>query len=837
MAITHKPEEKYAYLLATDLSPRYLMDMENVFSTLRDYYNYPENNIRLVFLGTPSVNAADHPGLAGANLTELPADPTESLLRDTFEDNADGLFHKILSDPPCEDPDEKKVLLTYITGTGEVNRILQSSDGTDIDSMWLADRFSYWDNSSGALRILNEECVVHVFMQQAHAGSLSDCVTGFQDKSFTFCCAPGESSSGGSPGGSYFTEGWIKALQFNQLPSDASPGMDNLYADEAGGVSNLLINLEQAKIWAVEYCNYHYEGTGSSPNCDSAGVELYLGKPRFHIRDGDEPPLSGSWWESPDIYLMHPGPPQEGPDDYYYPDSANNEINIEGRVEGTHPVREFWIGAICFLSGGGGTGEHIINLVAPPVMKPDDPFSYAYVYDFSHHATHRCIRAKASLSQIFPDDLDDNNVDDIDWHVRDNDNEAQRNLDKITLPPPAPSPQPAPGDELPEPGDAGADQENPDEEAAVDQETAEAVSVVKLKGLKEHVYTVRNIFNTSKKFLIVFPDNYKYIHKHCSIDWYRLPDNPFDKPVKLDIVNRPVKHIPLVLEAGETAEILFLVALNEKPDIRKEILLPFEIVVDANKKLIDLIRPWTRRLRMPALEKEFLPFSGITVSLNKGKGVKLQGKVLDAKNKAVSGAFVFIRTLNERQSAIVKTNIRGQYSLTAINADSYRVYAEAPGWLTRDRSIFLDDGSDNELIFTEKGSIYASRIKVVMDSVKVKDRRDPLWRGIGDLSFFSAVIPDKDLSRTEYTRFPKDGFYRAERKSASENMKPGTTIFEGYISDNLTVIFSGSRTRILDQRDPYRRIKKVFKGNAREWYGKYNIHGDEWDICLRILRY
>ena len=365
MTITNKPDEKYAYLFATDVSMRYLRDLENVYNTLIQYYSYPDTNIWIVFRDIPAAaDLALLPGLTAATKKfVLPAAFTEAEILETFEDGVTGkgLLYKILADPPCVGIDEKKVLLMYVTGTGNNGNLLTTSDAVPIDNDWLEQRFMWFDPASMPIRSIDDVCQVHAVMQQPFGESLKNSVLGLSSYSFTFACANGQASSDGSTAvGSYFTVGWTKALQFEKLPATA-PNSPNLYADEIGvvlpAVTNLLINMRQAQLFAVDYClvNYAPGGTNSSPNCDTSSTDPYLGKPVVRIKDGSERVPPRSWVESPDIWItcLTYYPEATSYDNDYYVYDEDNTIHLRAHVEGTHPVRQIFIGSKIFRSGGG----------------------------------------------------------------------------------------------------------------------------------------------------------------------------------------------------------------------------------------------------------------------------------------------------------------------------------------------------------------------------------------------------------------------------------------------------------------------------------------------------
>ena len=155
----------------------------------------------------------------------------------------------------------------------------------------------------------------------------------------------------------------------------------------------------------------------------------YLGLPKFLINNGDP-----KWWESPDIYLTHPGDGYFSQDDFYHP-VENNRINIKVTNTGTHPVRSFWLGVNHFGNGfladafrycenldkDSGTAELLLN----NIIKAGDEYIHEYDKTFNAGQTHDYIVAKASLLSIVPTTLENSAT----FNPKVEDADARRNLD------------------------------------------------------------------------------------------------------------------------------------------------------------------------------------------------------------------------------------------------------------------------------------------------------------------------------------------------------------------------------------------------------------------------
>jgi len=846
MAISIRPEEKYAFLFTGDVGERYENDVIKVFNTLTEFYGYPIDHIWVVSGGGSFPNAT----FPGSN--ELLAS-TEAVLKDALE-----AFTKAARTIDTDRPaGTLNNAFLYFTGKGSRETVgifdtsllvingVEPTDGTaiKISGNWLKTALQIDEEQTAIAgsdvtdNDLLANCQIDVYFEQSYGGGFYDDaptalnVLPSPNWSFTSACSNGETSSGGTTG-SDFTDAWTNGLKLVTLSSGPNSGK---YADEltAGteDITNLKVSLRKAWTYAKDVTT----NSGDYSEAGPAGDEIkYLGLPAFLIRDGVSPV---AWYESPDIYLTHPGDGYAAQDDLYH-ESENNRINIDVKNSGTHPVRSFWMGHMVFFSGGGGAGEpEVINLTSATVLKSGDTYPYTYDYLFST-TTHRCIKAKARLTQIFDEDIDTDNTDDVDWHVTDEDCEAQRNLDKFNPPPPPPE-QPAP-----EPDNADVDEEIPEEEAEPDPEDEDngSRSMRNIRGFKEHIYCIRNIFKKPHKFLIVFPEDYRDYKKYFRIEWFKMNGNLYKNLTALEIVEKPYMHIPVKLEPGETMNILFYLALLPGVDFSKEIRLPFDILVDVDKDIMYQIKGKIRKTGFHELKSEYAPFSGITVVVSQGKGSTITGKVTDRNNKPVPGSLVFIHTINERQSAVTMTNKEGFYIMPRINCDSYKLMAETDKWHTKKKTVFISDGDKLELVFNEKEAIPGKSVKVILDKIRILNDHDPCLKGKGELVFTSFVSVDD--SKPQVVRLPGEGVYKVSDKAGKNTIDLGVTIFEGAATKSLEIKITGRELDKYDPDDDLNRYSRVFGGDLKKWYGKY-YPGDEyhdkedvgdWQVWYRIVR-
>lgn len=649
MTITSSPEDKFAFLFTgpTD-KDRFIRDIENVVQVLTEYYNYPPEHITVVHgPGDPALNV-----------------PSEVDVLPPIQDKAD--FKNKLENFLNENSGLDHTVLLYFTGGGDNTNgpklLIDGSAPTDsnvVGPAWLIDRL---DNFSGGS--------LNVVMQQSYSGGFQSALqnSSLSKWSFTCACSDSEISWGTGEEGSFFTHYWLKGLKFETLPAGTDdPGK---FADELGfgfEAMNLTISLEEAADFGKQFHDYMDYGSFSTPGYAENQGPHYLGLPEFLIRDGDP------WWESPDIFLRHPNHPWVDDDvdseDLYIPDDPgppsdwwNNTIHVEVRNVGTHPVRVYSLGIELFETGCGGASEkHTANIdLSDEILFPidladietDDDAKDTYEWNtpFYETDTHRCVKAKAKLLP-FPPDVD------FAWSVQANNFEGQRNIDEMPMKGPLP----------------------------------ERTPVANLQGFKEHVYTIRNPFDVPHTFYLVFPEKYPEHKKYLNLTWAEFT-GPQRKRIPLEVVEKPVPHIPLRLKPGQGKEIVLSAEMNPKSNLRAEmnpkskfprrgIRLPFDILVKGK---------WdrARKSKYAALLPGCAPISGVTVVI-KERGVTLEGKVLDSRRKPVPGASISLRTLNGLQEAHIEADRKGRYTFPDINPDIYQIHAETGSRRSKKQMIVL----------------------------------------------------------------------------------------------------------------------------------------------------
>lgn len=781
---TSKPEDKFAFLFTGPTLETYLIDLENVFQTLTEYYNYPPSNISVVLGSIPAV-APSFPFEIIANAAEL-----QTKLA-AFAASASGV---------------DKTALLYFTGNGVspagvAKLVLDGGDGSNsIDPTWLQTNLSAFSGS------------INVIMQQSFSGGFASAVmgAGLTQWSFTFACNETQESWGNNIEGSFFTHGWTRGLRLETLPAGAPDA--GKHADQLGSVgasTDLLVSLQEAQMFGKQVHDQMGFGPFSTPGYNGSGPQ-YLGQPAFLIRDGFP------WWESPDIILDHPNNPLVPPGDLYITDSPgatppyNNTIRVIVWNTGTHPLRTYSLGIELFKTGAGLTNDKLTvcdKVPAGGILLPIDLADLSgstendatdWNTPFYVGTTHECVKAEAKL---LCSDVD------FDWSPESRDFEGQRNTDELTI--------------------VSSSPESP-------------LPLRNLQGFVEHIYGLKNRFETPRRFIFAFPKNFPEYEKFLELRWFAIPEGRKAEVVPLKVKTEPLRHIPFVLKGGETKDILIRVIMKPEFKFEMSVRLPFEIMVEGERMV--MAREDAIATHMPT----FASIGGFTIVVRKGSAT-LKGTVLDVDNKPVVGARVFLRTIDDLQGAVLEADRKGRFDSTEINPNIYRVWAEAGGWRSKEQMTVLLRGEVKieELQLTEEVLGAGKRVKVILDKIRIQNDHEPWFKGKGEMTFTAMVVPDGDESRKQVMRLPAQGEYKVSDKPGENELQLGITLFDGLVKNRaLSIIISGKESDLFDPDDELKRYHRLFAGDPDAWYGQYSPSDEyldkedvgDWALWYRIVQ-
>jgi hypothetical protein len=810
MAITKNPSQKYAFLLSGSVSDRYVNDLKMVYETLYRFYNYPKDHIWVVF----GDGATDKTFFSGANTAHI-ADYDSAF--DTF------------STPAAVHADH--TLLLYFTGNGTSAPTLTFDSGGSIDTTWLEDKLM--NMASGQM---------HVVMQQSYCGGFNAVIplTGSGVYSYTFACTSGQTSTGNTTG-SFFTKAWTAGLQFKTLLSGADIGK---YADELAPVSEAFhISLRQAWLFAKGLLGDLNSGDTSTFLFDEVGAPFFLGRPDFLIRDGDYETLIDPSYESPDIFLTHPNHPSITDPDYYVQDTGgaiDNIINVRVLNIGTHPLRKFYVGITRYTSGAGGEGEDRVNdvnltsEVLCPIVKPTDasqpsdalPALFSYLAKFDDIAfpdtTHRCVRAKVQLAAFTSTDLDT-----WVWNYAALNEEAQRNIDFSGLT------DSKAGEGTPPPAGEGQAPDTPDEIPEDENDTeAEENNQNHLKAFKEHIYEIKNQYKKKKKFLIVFPRNYRKYSNKIIFEWYGF-DTPETKKLKpIRVIEQPNLHIEFTLQPGESKKILLYFAMKPGAKLKETLILPFDILTEIDKREYKLKH--LRRTLIRGFKTEYALIGGISLKIMQSAAT-LSGKITDKNGKPVHNAMVVIQTANRRQGAIIRTHKDGSYTFPKINPDAYSVMVLTDHRHTKAEPIVFYPGNKKSLVqkmdFNEKKFIPGVPVKIIIDKLVFKNRED--IKRHSDTAYTAIVIADKKENKKHIVALSGKGKTGTMVKSRKNEITIGKSIFDGSVSESFTIEMYAKERGDKSSGNGHQIFSKQIGGNSLKWYGCHTESGEKEDIQVK----
>jgi hypothetical protein len=319
---------------------------------------------------------------------------------------------------------------------------------------------------------------------------------------------------------------------------------------------------------------------------------------------------------------------------------------------------------------------------------------------------------------ILVEDIDEDGIDDIAWFVDSHDNEAQRNLDPFVVKKSSTAPA-EPDTAVVDDNNAEAEAEpvppaNPEDPAGgVPEDEQGARSLHNLRGFREHIYVVRNIFNKTHKYIIRFPEDYLRLKKIFRIEWFEFPDKKRSKPIKIKIIQKPEPHIAFTLEKGKQKNLLIYLAVLPKVAFNGQIKLPFEIMVDTKPVKSGIVKALLKRgidIEVP----DYLSFAGVTAKVKLARRSDIYGKVTGKAEQPVSKAFVYISTLNGRQTAVVRTDEKGYFIAPWIDPDIYRIWVRTKTGVSEPVVVILKDG------FKQRIDLKESRKKTDKSYSKLK---------------------------------------------------------------------------------------------------------------------
>jgi hypothetical protein len=439
MAISHHPENKFAFLFTGSADPQYVADLRKVTETLIRFYNYPASNITIVagaavadftpHIPPDSGNIFETAGLnnkyvlSGAASADYIADFSSRMK--TF---MTGLDNEIITE-------YQNSAFFYFTGVGATD----TSGPLPLYQLEIAKigvNAVKLDHKTfkGLLVTNNDQFLmnnhINILMQQSNSYGFFESASGLSSVdaqlTFTSACNSGQTIDTNATGSS-FTGLWTDGLQFKTR----NLGTSSIYADQENTFTttppdpntedseNFLISLKKAWCFAARA----QASAVMTPMFDFRGESLdYLGLPDLIIHDGP------SDTDSPDINVVHTSIPAVSRSQYLFDSGGNprNTISIHVELQGTHCVRSFCINLGIYRSlEQVSVDEPLLNAnkTVTGFWKPGDPIpDTSFDTLMLSQIDYNCIVARVSTkcNGTFT------GIDGV--NPADNDNEAQLNI-------------------------------------------------------------------------------------------------------------------------------------------------------------------------------------------------------------------------------------------------------------------------------------------------------------------------------------------------------------------------------------------------------------------------
>lgn len=651
MSATTSPNDKFAFLFNTGA-----YSLAAVKNTLKTYYGFPDLNI------TESVGCGN--------------------LASDFQTFA----QQVLAHPPEGDPvsggTKKNTVIIFIAGDANATGTELYDGTTGIDWSSLGYALDPVPTTGTTYYYTNSE--VHLYLIFPYCDDFySNIATLIPDGSVSLAVTDNFDTFAGQ--NAYITN-WKETFEDNV---ELSFNSEKLIAFDAAAkriktlypsVTSFLETIYKQRSSGTD------EVYSTSPPVDNF-TSYFPGLPYVEIDDG-----SPNIYKTTDVWLNDLDPEDATiPDTTLYDNyeyNKDNKISVRIHFRGTHPVKTYYVGVGVFRSGGGG--ECDVNplaerTVTPATLSlPGTTEEYSYTEFFEPIYSHRCIKARVSLTEITDASIDN----DIDWQFDVRKNEVQLNIDPGGVAKMLKATDTTTGTG---PADNTADETNPDEEAETDDTGTGSKSTENLRGKLDRVYLIKNRFKTRLEFRYKIPEVVLKNKKLFKCRWFLFDSKYPEKMKELVIRDSKTPWFTFVLKPGEQVEILTQLQLEPKAEIREKIDLPFDILVEI---------PYRRKIlsRLP-VRKKFRLHSGVCLVLNQGSA-SISVKVIDEKKMPVANAYVYVKTFNERQSAVGKTDKEGFCNFKGINTGPYNIWALKGEWKSGTKVINLRNKDSKKVELT-----------------------------------------------------------------------------------------------------------------------------------------
>lgn len=120
----------------------------------------------------------------------------------------------------------------------------------------------------------------------------------------------------------------------------------------------------------------------------------------------------------------------------------------------------------------------------------------------------------------------------------------------------------------------------------------------------------------------------------------------------------------------------------------------------------------------------------------------------------------------------------------------------------------------------------SERIKVRLHWVQILDKLEPFYKERGEFRFRARVTTDGG-TQVQETRMPSEGHYEISDHPAWNKLNLDRVLFEGEVSERLTVELMGEEVDTLSANDQLDHYERSFEGSPGSWLGRYGPGDDD----------
>ncbi len=135
----------------------------------------------------------------------------------------------------------------------------------------------------------------------------------------------------------------------------------------------------------------------------------------------------------------------------------------------------------------------------------------------------------------------------------------------------------------------------------------------------------------------------------------------------------------------------------------------------------------------------------------------------------------------------------------------------------------------------------ASRIRVVLRWIQIKDNKEAMWDDEGEFRFRSKVTT---AGRTNELEFPEQGYWAiSDHPRRNKVDKIDKVLYEGEAGESLVVELFGVELDQMSQNDTLEDYRREYTGDVSTWVGRHQPidegsedpeNLEDWRVCYDI---